>query len=831
MPPRQRWLQDVVDVLLLLAFAAATKDEAASQVALTSAALSKTSAWDSVSLVVTLVSKVDLAFAIRSSLLERLQGLPPQTLAEGFNDWAKADLGLALRLLEAQQAARENPARFRARQDGQRRLKNMPKTAWGHHEFAFKVFVDHEDRLSSADFERLLRHMVFNRLLPEEVFRLVLACLAHAQPAAARELFVFAANTDETEAIRLMLKTELPLTALGGNMSEVARASIFHAVMSDWAPHGSRDMAALLSCIKEDRRHIQQLLAWARANKCVAIAANHHLEDALLLALASGVEVGSLLMCTLAACGVLPAALAPEIPLEWLGDLRALPEGRQVVTQGLLAQLEPCEDEQLVQRMRRFWQFEVWPEVDGSTCERAVRLLSRFCQAEPGPAAVVFACKVLRGLPLNELPGAELLYEPSLPAQGIGIRAEQLAHSLANEAKQAAKGALEKAQEALREAQRALRQAEQAHRGADGTRDLARQAVQTALRGEQLALQALEEQRLDLINTLNEVTEGKIFVEVEKARLTSMLANMKEEEGKVDEAASLIQEVQVESFGAMERREKTEYILNQMRLVLAKKDFVRTQIISRKINPKLLDADDFQDLKIRYYEYMIRYWLHEGKFLDVAKCTLAIFNTPSVKSDESKWIEWLTAYCIYLVLSPYDNEHDDMLQKLDSLEGKKLDKVPTYRNLIRIFMKKEIVNWPLAKEEELKKHAVFQDSPHEGAKERWELLKKRVVQHNIKVVSEYYEQIHTKRLCELVGLGDKETEEELSELVCSKFVYARIDRPAGTIKFGKKQTYIDRLNSWSDNITKMLDLVENTSHLIQKEQMVHAARAKLKSKK
>eukprot|EP00435_Cladocopium_sp_Y103_P060725 s447_g22.t1 len=119
----------------------------------------------------------------------------------------------------------------------------------------------------------------------------------------------------------------------------------------------------------------------------------------------------------------------------------------------------------------------------------------------------------------------------------------------------------------------------------------------------------------------------------------------------------------------------------------------------------------------------------------------------------------------------------------------------------------------------------------DGADERWQLLKKRVVQHNIKVISEYYEQIHTKRLCELVGLGDKETEEELSELVCSKFVYARIDRPAGTIKFGKKQTYIDRLNGWSDSITKMLDLVENTSHLIQKEQMIHAARAKLKTKK
>merc|ERR1711972_1096726 len=106
------------------------------------------------------------------------------------------------------------------------------------------------------------------------------------------------------------------------------------------------------------------------------------------------------------------------------------------------------------------------------------------------------------------------------------------------------------------------------------------------------------------------------------------LAKMKGDEGNSEEAANLLQEVQVESFGAMERREKTEYILNQMRLVLLKKDYVRTQIISKKLNPKLLETDDFQDLKIEYYEYMVRYWLHEKKFLDVSKSYLAIFNTP-----------------------------------------------------------------------------------------------------------------------------------------------------------------------------------------------------------
>jgi len=340
-----------------------------------------------------------------------------------------------------------------------------------------------------------------------------------------------------------------------------------------------------------------------------------------------------------------------------------------------------------------------------------------------------------------------------------------------------------------------------------------------------------KEKKLELIATLNEVTEGKIFVEVERARLTAMLAKMKEDEGNTEEAANLLQEVQVEAFNAMDKREKTEYILNQMRLVLLKKDFVRTQIISKKLNPKLLEADDVQDLKLQYYEYMVRYWLHEKKFLDASKAYQSIFNTKVVQEDETKWKPALIAHAAFLILAPYDNEQEDMLNKLDLLERKKLDKVPVMQDLIKIFLRKEIAAWPLANEAEVKSYPVFQDAPHEGGAKRWEMLRKRVVQHNIKVISEYYEQIHTSRLCELLGLSDKETEAELSELVCSKFVSAKIDRPAGKIKFGGKVTYTDRLNDWSDGITKMLDLVENSCHLIQKEQMVHAARAKVKAKK
>lgn len=39
----------------------------------------------------------------------------------------------------------------------------------------------------------------------------------------------------------------------------------------------------------------------------------------------------------------------------------------------------------------------------------------------------------------------------------------------------------------------------------------------------------------------------------------------------------------------MEKKEKVEFILEQMRLCLAKKDYIRTQIISKKISTKFFD--------------------------------------------------------------------------------------------------------------------------------------------------------------------------------------------------------------------------------------------------
>jgi hypothetical protein len=49
----------------------------------------------------------------------------------------------------------------------------------------------------------------------------------------------------------------------------------------------------------------------------------------------------------------------------------------------------------------------------------------------------------------------------------------------------------------------------------------------------------------------------------------------------------VVQEVAVETYGALDKKEKTDFILEQVRLTLLRKDYVRSLIQSRKINRKV----------------------------------------------------------------------------------------------------------------------------------------------------------------------------------------------------------------------------------------------------
>lgn len=69
----------------------------------------------------------------------------------------------------------------------------------------------------------------------------------------------------------------------------------------------------------------------------------------------------------------------------------------------------------------------------------------------------------------------------------------------------------------------------------------------------------------------------------------------------------------------------------------------------------------------------------------------------------------------------------------------------------------------------------------------------------------------------------QEAEKHLSEMVVSKALIAKVDRPMGVVSFQSAKDSNDILNSWASNLEKLLDLVEKSCHQIHKETMVHKA--------
>jgi len=121
---------------------------------------------------------------------------------------------------------------------------------------------------------------------------------------------------------------------------------------------------------------------------------------------------------------------------------------------------------------------------------------------------------------------------------------------------------------------------------------------------------------------------------------------------------------------------------------------------------------------------------------------------------------------------------------------------------------------------ELDKLTIFTDKV-EGKNQLWEDLRKRVVEHNIRVLAGYYSRISYKRISQLLDLPAEEAENYIMDLVTGKSIFAKIDRPKGIISFNKRKNPNEFLNEWGNNVEKLLDLVENTCHLIQRENMVH----------
>ena len=415
----------------------------------------------------------------------------------------------------------------------------------------------------------------------------------------------------------------------------------------------------------------------------------------------------------------------------------------------------------------------------------------------------------------------------------------------------------------------------------------------------------------ELIGTLRAVADGKIFLEMERAGLTMQLAQMAEAEGKIAEAADILQEVAVETIGSMELKDKAKYLLEQLRLCLDKKDFLRAELVAKKIKTKQFSEAGWADIKIKYFELMIRFYSNSKEYLQVARAYKAVFDTlvkqiadadaakkaesssasasassssiasasagasaaagtgagkamsdavtAEIDEDEddggltsadplvARSYEALQNVIVFAALAPFDGESREILTRIQ-LEKKRLARVPAFAAVASQLLGAGLCPWPLKAtaaggadlnaDAVWRAHSAFATSSSmtddasvaavtsaaaaAAGESRWDVLHTRVVQHNIRVASKAYSRVTLARLAKLLALDEAATEKNLCDLVAAKQLFARIDRPRGVVSFEKTQAPAQVLNQWGRDVEQLLDLLETTSHLIQKETMVHA---------
>lgn len=285
----------------------------------------------------------------------------------------------------------------------------------------------------------------------------------------------------------------------------------------------------------------------------------------------------------------------------------------------------------------------------------------------------------------------------------------------------------------------------------------------------------------------------------------------------MSKAADVLQEVHVETYGSLSKREKIEFILEQMRLTLAKKDYVRSAIVAGKVSRKHLKEDNMEEYKVKFFTLMAELHRHEKDAFALAKDYHSIYSTPSIQKDDAKWKDALQSTVVYLALSPYSNEQQDMMNRVR--EDANLEKLTSFFSTIKVFLKKEIITYPMATQAEMEGIPALAEGGKDLAQFWNESFHRRIIQHNVRVASLYYRRIHGARLAQLLGLDAERLEEEIAAMVSDGTVYAKIDRPKDIVRFSEPKSPESVLSDWASDIDKLLHMVETTTHLINKEKM------------
>lgn len=344
-----------------------------------------------------------------------------------------------------------------------------------------------------------------------------------------------------------------------------------------------------------------------------------------------------------------------------------------------------------------------------------------------------------------------------------------------------------------------------------------------------------QERQIDFVSSIKQICEKKIYLEVEYARCCMILVKHNEQNASnLEEAVKIMENVQVETYGSMSKKEKMEFILYQMKINLLLKDYTKLYIVSKKVNLKILDEPNFEHEKITFNLYSFFFFQHDGDYQSCTNCLKQAYNAFKAldyQLDPSQLDSLVTtqfkdlldktslteAVLSFKCLEPFKTtKQTEMTDLIKELEVFILDNV-TLDKLLKAFTTSELSSCNLSNYNTnslLIFNPLFLNSNKFTQQLEIQLTKK-----NLFMVSKYYKQVKIDKLSLLLENSPQFIEDQLCELIVDGLVVGKIDRMEMMARFDIAKNDKEVLDNWVDNINGVLDLVNFVCERIEREEV------------
>lgn len=331
---------------------------------------------------------------------------------------------------------------------------------------------------------------------------------------------------------------------------------------------------------------------------------------------------------------------------------------------------------------------------------------------------------------------------------------------------------------------------------------------------------------LNILSKMIPILDNKIYLELNYCKLINKITESYIKKEDLQKAYDIISKLDLENVNTIDLDLKLSILLKQMKLCNSLGKYEDTIIFSKKIIPKQIFK--FKELKTKferdYYLVLIEVYNESDEYYKIGSTLKTLLSSRADKEENESFDETELIDCVnFLMLSDYDTHLNMHLLKDLQQNDKDLNKLPKLKKILDIYLSNDLITPPDLKELVVTGKYSFNNKKKETHMKHLNL---KIIEHNIRCIFIYYDNIRIDRLSELLNIDSKtiNLESILMDMINNGEISAKINRPLGIINFAANNNASggdNLLEQWSDNVELLLNQLDVIDHLITKEQITY----------